>query len=334
MAKESVGRTLVIQPLPGIGDMVWHRAHLKAIASRSPDKKVSILTKSRSKVGDLLGHEPFIDEIITFDHRTMRNRQISSLFAMVREIKKHHFHEVWILHHSTRYALAAFLANVPVRFGYGYSWQKYLLNSKRFLPKNLRNIAPIEKADRFISLYDLRIKDADRNLSVSSNATKAVADRFQKFQRPWICFGIGSSEPVKIWSSENYANLARRLQDLDRYTVFLLGSEEESDIATQIMDLAQGADKRVVAVTDLPLDQTCALIKECQFYIGSDNGLLNVAACLGVPTFGLFAVTPPLDYQPNIYPIKPPADAVKQMSSITVDAVEKFITEKISKTGR
>ena len=27
------GRTLIVQPLPGIGDMVWHLPHIHAIAA-------------------------------------------------------------------------------------------------------------------------------------------------------------------------------------------------------------------------------------------------------------------------------------------------------------
>lgn len=39
---------LVIQPLPGIGDMIWHLPHIHAIAAASPNGQVDILTKRRS----------------------------------------------------------------------------------------------------------------------------------------------------------------------------------------------------------------------------------------------------------------------------------------------
>ena len=35
-----MSKTLVIQPLPGIGDMVWHLPHLEAIAEAAPDTPV------------------------------------------------------------------------------------------------------------------------------------------------------------------------------------------------------------------------------------------------------------------------------------------------------
>ena len=41
--------TLVIQPLPGICDMVWHLPHLDAIARTCPDGQVTVLTKRRSR---------------------------------------------------------------------------------------------------------------------------------------------------------------------------------------------------------------------------------------------------------------------------------------------
>ena len=49
------GRTLIVQPLPGIGDMVWHLPHIHAIAATTVDGKVDLLTKPRSQADRLLG---------------------------------------------------------------------------------------------------------------------------------------------------------------------------------------------------------------------------------------------------------------------------------------
>jgi len=40
-----IGGTLVIQPLPGVGDAVWHLPHLQSIAAQPKEKAVTLLTK-------------------------------------------------------------------------------------------------------------------------------------------------------------------------------------------------------------------------------------------------------------------------------------------------
>ena len=57
-ARQTCRGVLVIQPLPGIGDMVWHIPHLRAIAHHEPEGQVSVLTKPRSLSDQLLASLP------------------------------------------------------------------------------------------------------------------------------------------------------------------------------------------------------------------------------------------------------------------------------------
>ena len=68
---ETVGRRFgppvaVIQPLPGIGDMVWHLPHIRAIAAHA-GAPVTLLTKPRSLADQLLANEPAVAEIVWLD---------------------------------------------------------------------------------------------------------------------------------------------------------------------------------------------------------------------------------------------------------------------------
>ena len=49
-------RLAVIQPLPGIGDMVWHLPHIRAIA-QAVGHKVTLVTKPRSAADQLFAAE-------------------------------------------------------------------------------------------------------------------------------------------------------------------------------------------------------------------------------------------------------------------------------------
>jgi hypothetical protein len=60
------GPVAVVQPLPGIGDMVWHLPHIRAIAAyaRQP---VTLLTKPRSKADQLMLNDACVSKIVWLD---------------------------------------------------------------------------------------------------------------------------------------------------------------------------------------------------------------------------------------------------------------------------
>ena len=109
--------TLVIQPLPGIGDMVWHLPHLEAIARTSPGGSIAVLTKRRSRADELFAGSPFVRQVLWLERaqsgeRLGRHDGLLGGWRLAHDLRAHAFDSVWILHDSTRYALAAWLARV------------------------------------------------------------------------------------------------------------------------------------------------------------------------------------------------------------------------------
>src|SRR5277367_5575869 len=59
-------RLAVVQPLPGIGDMIWHLPHLRALAA-AVGGAVTLVTKPRSGASELLAAEPAVRDIMWLD---------------------------------------------------------------------------------------------------------------------------------------------------------------------------------------------------------------------------------------------------------------------------
>ncbi|MGH8480549.1 MAG: glycosyltransferase family 9 protein [Gammaproteobacteria bacterium] len=75
-------------------------------------------------------------------------------------------------------------------------------------------------------------------------------------------------------------------------------------------------------VTDVPIDQTAALLKDSSVLIGNDTGALNLAAAVGTHAIGLFGASPPLTHSRYIHVVEPPAQSRSLgMQGISVDAV-------------
>lgn len=324
--------TLVIQPLPGIGDMIWHLPHLHAIAGLSPEGKISVLTKPRSLADRLLGADPSVAEVLWLERGTGRggHQGLLGLIRLIGLLRRKRFQRVWVLHGSTRYALAAFLAGIPERIGYGRGAQRYFLNGPVTLTPQEARAHPIDKANRLLERYGLA-REPEPRLVVAEAAIADIERRYAGQPRPWIAVGIGSSEPYKQWGAERFAELIGRLDKQAPGSYFLLGGEGEREMAADLQRAAGRGDGRVIPVIAEPLDQVAALLKQCSAYVGNDTGMLNLAAAAGIPAIGLFGASKPLRHSRFIHPVLPSEGAAERggdgMRKIGVDQVLAAIQE-------
>ncbi len=322
---ERTGGALVIQPLPGIGDMVWHLPHIHAIADISPGGTVTILTKSRSRAEQLFAADRRVHEVLWLEReRGGQHAGWRGFLRLVSQLRSRRFESVWILHDSTRYALATWLAGIPERIGAAASSTGWLLTHAVLLTAEQRRMHPIDKADLLLRAQGLMLPQA--RLVVAATATQRIAERYQGTATPWVALGIGSSEPYKQWGARRFGELACALVSRYGFTPFLIGGDGERDLGSEII---AEAGRQGVAVQDalgLSVADTMALLASCRAYVGNDTGFLNVAAALDVPAFGLFGASPPLLHSAAIHCLLPedgsvPAYGTPYMDRISVQGV-------------
>lgn len=316
--------TLVVQPLQGIGDMIWQLPAIHAIAARRG--AVTLLTKPRSQADKIFAGDQAVRDILWLQRNPGAHDGLAGLWRLARLLRRRRFAEAWLFHGSSRYALALMLAGIPVTRGYGRGLQRALLSDTRFLPNTQRRGHPLEMGAVLLALHGLEMTPAMSRLSVAAPAAAAVAARFATQPRPWIAFGIGSSEPYKQWGAKRFAELAAILLKSAPGTILLLGGPAESGLADDIIDLA-ALPGRIEKATNLPLDQTAALLAESAAYVGNDTGALNVAAAVGTDAVGLFGASEPLTYSDRIHPLVPESGmgSALGMDAITADQVVAFL---------
>ena len=133
-------RTLIVQPLPGIGDMVWHLPHIHAIAATTTRERVDILTKPRSQADRLLCADPSVGRILWVEREAGRHAGLRGLLRLAALLRQGQYQRAWFLHGSARYVLAALLAGIPERIGYP------LLYAMRRIPSSGRTLCWISWA--------------------------------------------------------------------------------------------------------------------------------------------------------------------------------------------
>jgi len=317
--------TLVIQPLPGIGDMVWHLPHLQAIARTSPEGAVTVLTKRRSRADELFDGSAFVRRVLWLERAQSgdapgRHDGALGAWRLAADLRPHGFDTVWILHDSPRYALATLLARIPLRIGFGAGRQRRFLSDRRILPREDRHLPTVEKATRLLGLHGLPVEPTPRHDPAAAATARVLAEHGDR-PRPWLGLGVGSSEAFKQWGVARFGELAARFAGTTGGTVFAIGGPAESDTVAAVRAAGGPA---VIAAIGLPLGDAAALARACDAVAGNDTGLLNLAAATRVLTIGLFGGSPPLTQYPNLTALEPPGGAryrVDRMAEIPVDAV-------------
>lgn len=296
---------LVIQPLPGIGDMIWHLPILHAIAAASPEGRVAVLTKPRSQADRLLKADPSIHQVLWLERNPGRHDGVLGIGRLARLLRQQCFRQVWILHGSPRYALTCWLAGIPERIGYGRGLQRYFLNHPVKLPPAQTRGHPIELAARLLQRSRIPPVEEEPQLVLDPAARQAVAARYQGLPPPWLALGIGSSEPYKQWGEANFIQLVEYLRP-HLGSVLVIGGAAEQAMGQRIgAQLRQWGIPAGEALA-LPLEETAALLALCTVYVGNDTGVLNMAAAVGTTAWGIFGASPPLHHSRHIRSVLPP----------------------------
>jgi len=325
-------RLLVVQPLVGIGDMVWHKpwidhlaAHFDVILAAKPTARSQILFHGTDGIVDWLD----IDRSLR--GRRGRHDGLSGLFRLAAEFRAARAHQVMILHHSATYAIAARLAGIPVRWGYGIGSSRRWLNAGSFLGRDDRNTRPTKKLGRFAMtngfglqppVWTMSAPDIARDRARAWCTANAIALHAANGPdgRNMVIFGVGAMDDERQWPPACFAQLAARLQTFaPDMKILLMGAPSEKPIIEAV--LADPAAPSGLIANTAPLDEAVALITSARAYFGNDTSLLNIAAACGRPAIGVFAQSEPLDYSDNIIPVALPdgrfgeAGAIRRISA-------------------
>lgn len=313
----------VVQPLPGIGDMIWHLPHIRAIAAHVGEP-VTLITKPRSSADQIFSAERTIGDVFWLDRNPERRHGQhdggAGFLRVVAALRARRFDAVYVLHHSRTIALQTMLAGIPSRFGYGYGAQAWFLNRGPHLPGEILQQHPFDQATAWLKAAHIPMTETEPVLPVSEAAIKTVRSRLALVDAP-VAIGIGSSEPYKQWGAMRFAALADALVLRGGINIILVGGRTEASLAAEIQSLARTA--AITTAIGWDLSEIAALFSLSEFYVGNDTGVMNMAAAVGRPTYCLFGAVPPFHHSSRIVAITPPGGVSKTdgMTRLSVDQV-------------
>ena len=319
------GPVAVIQPLPGIGDMVWHLPHIRAIAAHA-NEPVTLLTKPRSLADQLLVNEPYIQEIAWLDLNPAGRRGahdgIGGFRRLVRKLRSYDFGTVVLLHHSAQLAAAVWAAGIADRRGYGWGRQRWFLTTGPFLPDAVKAMHQHTRATQYLAAAGIPLPSAEPALMIPARYTRRGGGEVGATGSGYVAIGIGSSEALRQWGTERFCGLASGLLDAGWETIVLLGGVEDTASAAMIVNALRSRGQRVRLALGWNLADVMGVLSQAAFYVGNNTGVMNIAAAAGVRTYALFGTTEPFDHASQIVPVTAPDIGVHDgMARVTLDAV-------------
>lgn len=317
-------RLLVVQPLVGIGDMVWHKPWIDHLAC---EYDVILATKPTVHAQHLFACTPNIVDILSIE-RSLRGKRgrhdgVSGFLRLAMEMRSVQADKALILHHSARYSLATWLAGIKQRWGYGIGTSARWLNAGRFLDMSARTQHPTTKMAHFATLNGFSPPQTKWKINATAVAREAAATFIAEAgvgkTDQLLILGVGAMHVDRQWPPVHFAKLIEKLSARFPHLYFgLMGAKSELPLIKAVVaDLSNAS--RVITCTR-PLDQSIALLERALLYVGNDTSLLNIAAACGRPAIGLFAQTNPLIYNDKIKSVSVTGDRIGKPGSIKMIA--------------
>lgn len=288
---------ILVRATNWVGDAIMALPALRAIRSRFPEAKISVL--ARPYVADIYRGQEICDELIAYDrkgaHSALRGRE-----RLVKELRARRFDSALLLQNAFDAAWLAWRAGIPERIGYARDGRSPLLTKPIAVPKR----GEIPPHEQFYYLELLRRAGWIDSLRSESFVTLQVSAGDRERAEMTLCsagarpgkmrlaIGAGASYgSAKCWPPQRFAEFVNRFRQQTDAHVILFGTPAERTVSDAIIAGIDGPSISLVgatAISDLP-----ALLSRCQLFVGNDSGAMHVAAAVGLPVVAIFGSTDP-----------------------------------------
>jgi predicted lipopolysaccharide heptosyltransferase III len=290
---------ILIIKLRYIGDVLLATPTVRAIKAARPDVRVTMMVNRGTE--DVLSANPDVDEIMVLDKGSLTAQ--SRLIAGLRGRK---FDTVIDLTDGDRSAFLTWISGAPVRIGFNdeHRWRgRYYTEVIQPVPGVRHRIDRDLEALKPMSI-DAVSKDPQMWLtSEERHSADQLLDQLgvQRSQSI-VILQPGARYWFKAWPPERFAELADRLTSQYGCQVLIGGSEQDTDPAQQICQMAKSSP--VIMAGRTTIKQFAAIAKKSALFVGSDSGAMHIASAVGIPVVALFGPSNPREWGPRGGPLE------------------------------
>lgn len=287
-------RILFIAPTR-IGDAVLASAVLRHIAATHPQARVTIATSELS--APLYEEYPLLERIIRLRKKKYNGHWIDLLRAVIGT----RWHQVW----DMRGSVTSYILNTKKRYRF--------TGSPEEIPK--------------VEQYAKQMKTGALPYPVlwTNEGHRAEAMAVLPEGTKYLVMAPTANFAGKEWPMDHYIALGRKLLSesgtCSDWRPVIISAAHERERALHLVEAL--AAYRPVDLTHgtLPLLSVYACMQRAHGFVGNDSGLMHMAAAAGIPTMGLFGVTPAAIYGPYGLRTRAVIEPSRQLENLSVERV-------------
>lgn len=261
-----------------IGDIILTTPVIRCLKLQYPNAEVHFATKKQFKV--LVEHNPYIDKFFLLE---------GSLDSFIKPLQAENYDYVIDLHNNLRTSI------IKYRLGKkSFSYNK--LNFEKWLLVNFKinRMPDVHIVVRNLeTVASLGVKNDNKGLDYFIPESQVVnLDGILQKEQPFVAYAIGGQHFTKKLPIGRIIEVCSKVNK----KVILLGGKED-EAAGEIVEHALG-HKVYNACGKYNLNQSASILKQAEYVISHDTGLMHIASALKkrvvsiwgntVPEFGMY----------------------------------------------
>lgn len=290
-------KRVLITKLGALGDLVLAVPSFRMIRRRFPEAHLALLVDS--KLIPLMERCPYLDELICFNRKNQK-QPWKQILSSSKKLRSESFDISIDFQNNWRTHWLAFLARIPMRYGYRKGWTGYLLTHPVLSWD--RELSPVEHQFQVLKRAGVLNYDDRMELWTQPADDAHFADLFGKAagRAPKSCIGfvLGASPKwaTKQWPLDYFLKLAKRLTEELDCRIVLLGTGEDELLARAFKDINSGSVIDITGKTTLT--QLPSSVKALDVIVTGDTAPLHIANAVGTKIVALFGPTEPKRHMP------------------------------------
>ena len=302
-SKNSI-KSIVVRGANWVGDSIMTIPALRELSRIFPDAEIVLHTRKWAE--GIFRNADFLDRIDAYEPSTSK---IKDTIAQSDILREQSFDLAILMPNSFESALTARLALIPKRIGYNKDLRGLLLTDPIAVPEwkakrhevfyFMNLIAEVEK--RFVGTDTVLRSEPDSTLQISderkAEARQILREAGVDLTKKVVALGAGSTNSrAKRWGANSYAKLNDLLQNELRTNVILVGSADETGIASEVQKLSEKPPIDMTGKTGLA--EAAAILSVVDLLVSNDMGLAHIAPAVGTKTAVIFGPTDPVTTRP------------------------------------
>ncbi len=341
--KINQAENIIVRMPNWLGDLVMATPILTDLRNRFPNAKITVMC--RGKGGDLLKHDPSLDELFSFvrPNGWLHREGARNILNPLRHGK---YDLGLLLTHSFSSALWFWRGGVKNRIGFKGRLRDALLNEAVPFPPDVENMHLVTLYKHLLMPLGVPISQTAPKLYVSKTELEEGKDLLRHYKIPDRATLVGINPgaaygTAKCWLPDRFHETALRLLDDPQCFILFFGDAAGKETVDAIC--ADLPERVVNLAGKTTIRQLMALIALCSVFLTNDSGPMHIASALETPLIALFGSTNDIKTGPYnggtvIHKHPPCSPCYKRvcpidfrcMKDITVDEVVSRVTAHVS----